>query len=75
MLDNFAGAIHSYGSISVINTVSGNKYIVEKDCSTEDYVGKITTIFMPYLNQNMSDKNLISVQNQVKRIITELRGK
>lgn len=51
------------------------KKIYEKDTSSEDYVGKITAIFSPYISSNISEKKFISLQNEVKRIVSEIRGK
>ncbi len=73
---SFISSIHNYGSISVLkNNVNATKFAAEKDFTTEDYVGKIISIFLPYLKQNISDGKIIRVQDEIKKIIIEMRGK
>ncbi len=72
---SFANSIHNYGSISILKNTADKKIAINQECTTEDYVGKIITIFLPYLRQNISDGKIISVQDELKKIITEVKEK
>ena len=71
---------NSISNIGFITTASrlgleGGKKLSEKEASSEDYVGKITAIFTPYLSQNISEGKFISLHSKVKNIVAEIRGK
>lgn len=64
VLNNFLLSVNQVGSTSRIS---------QKECSLEDYVGKITAIFCPYIQQNISEGNFIKIQNKVKGILKEIK--
>lgn len=70
---NIEQSIHDYGCISIAPYHSG-KQTVEETKSSEDYVGKITAIFSPYISANISENKFIRIQDRVKAVVTEIKG-
>ncbi|MBQ8678316.1 MAG: hypothetical protein IJ530_00970 [Treponema sp.] len=71
---NLSSTLHTLGFIEAISRFAGNAQRCKKDVSTEDYVGKITAVFSPYLAENMSESRFIGIQGEVKKIVCEIRG-
>ena len=69
---NFATALHTLGFIEAISHFSGNP-ASRKELSLEDYVGKITTLFSPYIPKNISEREFNSIQVEIKRILSEIK--
>lgn len=75
MNEQLYSLIHSNGSIAPMNYFCSCKKQNEKDYSTEDYVAKITSIFSPYISTEISEKNFMTVQSEIKKVLMEMRGK
>ena len=69
---NYAACIESFGFISTV-CLNGRRRISEKKNSSEDYVGKITAVFLPYIQSNIPDGKFFSLQNEVKKIVCEIK--
>ncbi len=69
----YTTSIHNLGFISAAKNYTCCKKQKEKEATTEDYVGKITAAFLPYLKQNITDGKIISLQNEIKKIVCEIR--
>ena len=68
-----SSSINTYGFIGTINNIGNSRIKNQARNSVEDYVGKITAVFLPYVSQNISDGKFISIQNDIKRIISEIK--
>ena len=71
---SFADALHTLGFIEEISRF-GERGAQRKDFSTEDYVGRITAIFSPYIPADISETKFIAIQSEVKKLVCEIRGK
>lgn len=75
--NDFLTTIRNYGSISVErNCVSQRKKtrgFPTSTYSTDDFVGKITSIFMPYIPQNLPENKFITIQDELKKIVVEIK--
>ena len=66
--------IYGLGSIATVRDYEYGKQSYErKDNSVEDYIGKITAVFLPYIYQNISDKSFMNIQKELERIVSEIR--
>ncbi|MBO4858794.1 MAG: hypothetical protein J5527_09785 [Treponema sp.] len=77
MEDHYLGnIIRMNGSISAVSHSENekNKY-VHKDDSAEDLIGRITSLFLPYIMPDISDKNFMAIQNELKEIVSEIKEK
>lgn len=70
----YTTSIHNLGFIPAVKNYSCKKKQSEKESSTEDYVGKITAIFSPYISNNISENKFIRLQDRVKSIVSEIKG-
>ncbi len=70
---SITNSIKNYGFIASIKPTEYSKASISAKNSTEDYVGKITALFLPYLKQNVSDGKIISLQNEIKKVVCEIR--
>jgi len=73
---NYIDSIQSIGFIPATTISSTKKKLGKKENSIEDYVGKITSIFLPYiLPQSISERSNLQLQENLKRIVSEIKGK
>lgn len=68
---SFSNALRTLGFIEAISRYGNGA--CKKECSTEDFVGKITAIFSPYL-KNISERKFIAIQGELKKVVCEIRG-
>lgn len=69
-------ALRNIGIIPALRrNYSSCKKIEDKAFSTEDYVGKITAVFSPYISKNISESRFIYLQAEIKKIVTDIKGK
>lgn len=71
----YLSLIHNIGFIPAVTSYTREKKNYEREVSSEDYVGRITAIFAPYISRNISEGKFINLQKEVKSIITEIRGR
>ena len=69
----FSGKLHTLGFIEAVS-VENNTAAYKKENSTEDFVGKITAIFSPYIQKNISDNKFVAIQGEIKKVVCEIRG-
>lgn len=67
----FSNALHTLGFIEAITRFGDGCVQKEKSMSLEDYVGKITAIFSPYISTAISEKEFSSAQIKVKEVLSE----
>ena len=67
----FSKSLHSFGFIEAISRFGEYGVQKEKIMSLEDYVGKITAIFSPYISTTISEKEFSSAQIKVKEVLVE----
>ncbi len=67
--------IHDFGFVSVITQQREAKAYERENSSTEDYVGKITAIFSPYLSTKISESKFMGLQENIKKIVSEIKSK
>lgn len=65
--------IHNLGSIEATYNFNNKKLIKITENSIEDYVGKITTLFLPFIIPSISDGKFYSLQNELSKILLELK--
>ncbi len=70
----YMSLIHNIGFIPPVKNYAGDKKDYERESSTEDYVGKITAIFAPYISKSITEGRFLKLQEEVKNILTEIRG-
>lgn len=70
----YTTSIHNLGFIPAVKNYTNKKKQTEKESTTEDYVGKITAIFSPYISNNISENKFIRLQDRVKSIVSEIKG-
>ena len=70
---NFSNALRTLGFIEAISRYGNGNGACKKECSTEDFVGRITAIFSPYL-KNISERKFIAIQGELKKVVCEIRG-
>ena len=70
----YLSLIHNIGFIPAVSSYTRDKKNYEKESSTEDYVGKITAIFAPYISKSITEGRFLKLQEEVKNILTEIRG-
>lgn len=69
-------AIQNVGFIPAVQTSSREPKLYDREVSTEDYVGKITAIFSPYISpKSISETKFVRLQENLKRIVVEIKGK
>lgn len=71
---NLYSTIHNIGFISTVPRYGKDNQISTKESSAEDYVGKITALFAPYILQNITDGKFCGLQNELKKVVCEIRG-
>ena len=71
---NLSNTLRALGFIEAISRFAGDTAKWQRDASTEDYIGRITAVFSPYLAENMSESRFIGIQGEVKKIVCEIRG-
>lgn len=71
----YSNSIRNIGFITATSRLDVGRRQSEKENSTEDYVGRITAIFAPYISRNIPEGKFINLQKEVKSIITEIRGR
>ena len=70
----FVNSIRTAGVISATSHFNpGEKKFYKTETSSEEYVGKITAIFAPYISANISEGKFLKLQNEIKKIISEIR--
>lgn len=68
--------IHNFGFVSVVTQQRDSRSYERESCnSTEDYVGKITAIFSPYLSTKISESKFMCLQENIKKIVSEIKSK
>jgi len=65
--------LHTLGFIEAITKFNGGNPYQKRESSTEDYVGRITAVFLPYMKNSVSEKDFNSVQTSLKKIVTEIK--
>lgn len=71
----YLSLIHNIGFIPSVTSYTREKKNYEREVSSEDYVGRITAIFAPYISRNIPEGKFINLQKELKSIITEIRGR
>ncbi len=71
---SFATALHTVGFIEAISRFGESNELKGKNPSIEDYVGRITAIFSPFLLNNIPEGKFIGIQTEVKKVVTEIKG-
>ena len=65
--------IHQTGIISTMNNSSVNRTpVIKKENTPEDYVARITSIFLPYIFRNISESKFMKKQENIKDIVLEI---
>jgi len=54
------------GSIATVDLNQGTK-IVNKVATVDDFTAKITTLFLPYIDMNITDRKLLELQDRLKK--------
>lgn len=67
----FSNALHTLGFIEAISRFGECSAPKEKSLSLEDYVGRITAIFSPYLSSTISERQFSAAQIEVKKVLSE----
>ena len=70
----YSNSIRNIGFITAASRLDVGRRQSEKENSTEDYVGKITAIFSPYISANISENKFIRMQDTVKAVLSEIKG-
>ena len=68
----FAGTLHTLGFIEAISRFSGTG-CTKKESSLEDYVGKITALFSPYLPESISERDFSVLQKELRSVLAEIK--
>lgn len=67
----FSSTLHTLGFIEAISRFGEQNAGKIRGQSLEDYVGKITALFSPYISQTISEKQFSAVQIELKKILSE----
>ncbi|MCR5252570.1 MAG: hypothetical protein K6C98_02520 [Treponema sp.] len=68
--------IQKLGFVGSISASRREFRMNEKESTTEDYVGKITALFSPYISpKNISETKFVGLQENLKKIVVEIKGK
>ena len=70
----YLSLIHNIGFIPAVTSYTREKKNYEREVSSEDYVGRITAIFAPYIQTNISDGQFCGLQKEIKKVVCEIRG-
>ncbi len=70
----FSNALRTVGFIDAISRFGEGNGLKGKSPSVEDYVGRITAIFSPFLLNNIPEGKFIGIQTEVKKVVTEIKG-
>lgn len=72
----FSAALRTFGFIEAISRFSGSSGAVRiaKECSVEDYVGKITALFSPYISESISERDFSALQKEVRAVVTDIKN-
>lgn len=68
-----ASSIMNKGFISAITRFPNKSRKLEKQTSTEEFVGKIAAVFLPYISTNITEGKFISLQAQIAKIVNEIK--
>jgi len=63
--------IYQKGIISTLNNSSVSR-VIKKENTPEDYVARITSIFLPYIFCNISESKFMKTQENIKDIVLEI---
>ena len=69
---SFTTALRTFGFIETISRFNGNNYS-KKESSLEDYVGKITALFSPYLPESISERDFSALQKELRSVLAEIK--
>lgn len=71
---SYINSIKEKGSLVTACSIYG-KVQRSFEKSTEDYIGNITAVFLPYMNQNISDVKFMHIQEKLRKIVAEIKIK
>lgn len=70
---NFAATLRTFGFIEAISRFGGNSGRAQKECSLDDWAARITTLFSPYIEETVSEREFNAVQIELHQILSEMR--
>ena len=71
---SFSNTLHTLGFIEAITRFDGSSSVKRKiEPSTDDYVGKITALFLPYVSDQISERDFSAVQFKLKKIVSDMK--
>ena len=71
---SFSNTLHTLGFIEAITRFDGSSSVKRKiEQSVDDYVGKITALFLPYASDQISERDFSAVQFKLKKIVSDMK--
>lgn len=71
---SFSNTLHTLGFIEAITRFDGSSSVKRKiEPSADDYVGKITALFLPYVSDQISERDFSAVQFKLKKIVSDMK--
>ena len=72
--NTFVASLHTFGFIgATAHPVTKQKRRTASDQSLENYVGRITALFLPYLSQTISEHEFATLQKTLHALVAELK--
>lgn len=72
-MTSFSQTIRSNGYISTVKMSGSHANRKGNEYSKEDYVARITTLFLPYMHKTISEHEFSMLQASLSSLITEIR--
>lgn len=74
-MEGLTAKISKAGYVSTIPVIKQTKFNFEKEYSTEEWVGKITSLFTPFMMPTISETKFMDIEKQVKKVVVEIKGR